>query len=88
MRKILQDVTFWLVSMMTEILEGRGCGEQGDHVFLKLDHLGKEILHSRLPGITELSKTFAHVDPVNAPIPVVPTCSAESFFAGCANSCC
>ena len=61
-------------SMMTEILEGRGCGEQGDHVFLKLDHLGKEILHSRLPGITELSKTFAHVDPVNAPIPVVPTC--------------
>jgi succinate dehydrogenase / fumarate reductase flavoprotein subunit len=61
-------------SMMTEILEGRGCGEQGDHVFLKLDHLGKEILHSRLPGITELSKTFAHVDPVSAPIPVVPTC--------------
>ncbi len=61
-------------SMMTEILEGRGCGEQGDHVFLKLDHLGKDILHSRLPGITELSKTFAHVDPVSAPIPVVPTC--------------
>ena len=61
-------------SMMTEILEGRGCGEHGDHVFLKLDHLGKEILHSRLPGITELSKTFAHVDPVEAPIPVVPTC--------------
>ncbi|MGB0254406.1 MAG: succinate dehydrogenase flavoprotein subunit [Litorivicinaceae bacterium] len=61
-------------SMMTEILEGRGCGENGDHVYLKLDHLGKDILHSRLPGITELSKTFAHVDPVNAPIPVVPTC--------------
>ena len=61
-------------SMMTEILEGRGCGEHKDHVFLKLDHLGKEILHSRLPGITELSKTFAHVDPVEAPIPVVPTC--------------
>lgn len=60
--------------MMTEILEGRGCGEHKDHVFLKLDHLGKEILHSRLPGITELSKTFAHVDPVEAPIPVVPTC--------------
>ena len=55
-------------SMMTEILEGRGCGENGDHVYLKLDHLGKDILHSRLTGITELSKTFAHVDPVNAPI--------------------
>jgi succinate dehydrogenase / fumarate reductase flavoprotein subunit len=61
-------------SMMTEILEGRGCGENGDHVYLKLDHLGKEIVHSRLPGITELSKTFAHVDPAVTPIPVVPTC--------------
>jgi len=61
-------------SMMTEILEGRGCGENGDHVYLKLDHLGKEIVHSRLPGITELSKTFAHVDPAVMPIPVVPTC--------------
>ena len=61
-------------SMMTEILEGRGCGENGDHVYLKLDHLGKEIVHTRLPGITELSKTFAHVDPAVTPIPVVPTC--------------
>jgi succinate dehydrogenase / fumarate reductase flavoprotein subunit len=61
-------------SMVLEILEGRGAGEDGDHVFLKLDHLGEEILHSRLPGITELSKTFAHVDPVKEPIPVVPTC--------------
>ena len=61
-------------SMVLEILEGRGAGENGDHVFLKLDHLGEEILHSRLPGIVELSKTFAHVDPVKEPIPVVPTC--------------
>ncbi|MCO7232656.1 MULTISPECIES: succinate dehydrogenase flavoprotein subunit [unclassified Cobetia] len=61
-------------SMVMEILEGRGCGENGDHVFLKLDHLGEEVLNKRLPGISELSKTFAHVDPVNAPIPVVPTC--------------
>ena len=61
-------------SMVLEILEGRGCGPNGDHVMLKLDHLGEEILHSRLPGITELSKTFAHVDPVKEPIPVVPTC--------------
>lgn len=61
-------------SMVLEILEGRGAGENGDHVLLKLDHLGEEILHSRLPGITELSKTFAHVDPVKEPIPVVPTC--------------
>ncbi|RDE24505.1 succinate dehydrogenase flavoprotein subunit [Motiliproteus coralliicola] len=61
-------------SMVLEILDGRGCGEDADHVFLKLDHLGEEVLHSRLPGICELSKTFAHVDPVKAPIPVVPTC--------------
>ena len=61
-------------SMILEILEGRGAGPEGDHVFLKLDHLGEEILHSRLPGITELSKSFAGVDPVKAPIPVVPTC--------------
>ncbi|MBQ0780918.1 MAG: succinate dehydrogenase flavoprotein subunit [Thalassolituus oleivorans] len=61
-------------SMVLEILEGRGCGPDGDHVMLKLDHLGEEVLHSRLPGICELSETFAHVDPVKAPIPVVPTC--------------
>ena len=61
-------------SMMMEILDGRGCGPNGDHVLLKLDHLGEEVLHSRLPGICELSKTFAHVDPVKAPVPVVPTC--------------
>ena len=61
-------------SMVLEILEGRGCGPEGDHVFLKLDHLGEEILHSRLPGICELSETFAHVDPVKQPVPVVPTC--------------
>ena len=61
-------------SMILEILEGRGSGPNGDHVKLKLDHLGEEVLESRLPGICELSRTFAHVDPVKEPIPVVPTC--------------
>ncbi len=61
-------------SMVMEILEGRGCGEDGDHVFLKLDHLGEETLNAKLPGILELSRTFAHADPVKEPIPVVPTC--------------
>jgi succinate dehydrogenase / fumarate reductase flavoprotein subunit len=61
-------------SMVLEILEGRGCGPEGDHVFLKLDHLGEEVLESRLPGVLELSRTFAHADPVKEPIPVVPTC--------------
>lgn len=61
-------------SMVLEILEGRGCGENGDHVYLKLDHLGEETLNAKLPGILELSRTFAHADPVKEPIPVVPTC--------------
>jgi succinate dehydrogenase / fumarate reductase flavoprotein subunit len=61
-------------SMILEIIEGRGCGPEGDHVYLKLDHLGEEVLESRLPGILELSRTFAHADPVKEPIPVVPTC--------------
>lgn len=61
-------------SMVLEILEGRGCGEHGDHVMLKLDHLGEDVLNAKLPGILELSRTFAHADPVKEPIPVVPTC--------------
>ena len=61
-------------SMIIEILEGRGCGPDADHVMLKLDHLGADVLNSRLPGILELSRTFAHVDPIVEPIPVVPTC--------------
>ena len=61
-------------SMILEILGGRGAGEDADHVLLKLDHLGEDTLKERLPGIMELSKTFAHVDPAREPIPVVPTC--------------
>jgi len=61
-------------SIVLEILEGRGCGPDGDHVLLKLDHLGEDTLNEKLPGILELSRTFAHADPVKEPIPVVPTC--------------
>jgi len=61
-------------SMAIEIREGRGCGPQGEYVYLKLEHLGEELINKRLPGIRELAITFAHVDPVKAPIPVVPTC--------------
>ena len=61
-------------SMVQEIMDGRGAGEDADHVLLKLDHLGEETVRKRLPGIVELAKTFAHVNPVSAPIPVVPTC--------------
>ena len=61
-------------SMVLEVLEGRGVGPEADHVLLKLDHLGEKTLNERLPGILELSRTFAHVDPVKEPIPVIPTC--------------
>ena len=61
-------------AMATEIKEGRGCGPDGDYVLLKLDHLGVDLIESKLPGIREIAKKFANVDPVSAPIPVVPTC--------------
>lgn len=61
-------------SSIQEILQGRGVGPEKDHVLLKLDHLGEKVLMERLPGIVELARTFANVDPVKAPIPVVPTC--------------
>ncbi|PXW89913.1 succinate dehydrogenase subunit A [Nitrosomonas sp. Nm84] len=60
-------------AMTTEIKDGRGCGEESDHLMLKLDHLGAEIIKTRLPGIRELAIKFAHVDPISGPIPVVPT---------------
>ena len=61
-------------AMVLEIADGRGCGPNKDHVLLKLDHLGEATLNERLPGITDLARTFAHVDPVREPIPVYPTC--------------
>ncbi len=61
-------------AMATEIKDGRGVGKDSDHVLLKLDHLGPEVIEKRLPGIREISKKFANVDPTEAPIPVVPTC--------------
>jgi succinate dehydrogenase / fumarate reductase flavoprotein subunit len=60
-------------AMTIEINEGRGCGPHGDHVMLKLDHLGDDVIRQRLPGIREIALKFAHVDPAKHPIPVVPT---------------
>ena len=62
-------------SMALEIRAGKGFDPKGiDHVKLKLDHLGADLIMSRLPGIRELSMKFAGVDPIHEPIPVVPTC--------------
>jgi len=60
-------------AIVTEVKEGRGCGPDKDHVLLKVDHLGEDIIAKRLPGIRESSKIFAGVDPVSEPIPVFPT---------------
>ena len=60
-------------AMAIEILEGRGCGEEKDFIELKLDHLGDKIISERLPSIREIAIKFAGVDPVEKPIPVVPT---------------
>lgn len=60
-------------SIVTEVREGHGCGPNKDYVLLKLDHLGPEVIKKRLPGIRELAIRFAHVDPIEKPIPVYPT---------------
>ena len=60
-------------SMSIEINEGRGVGKDQDHVHLNLSHLDKDIIESRLPGITDAARLFANVDVTKEPIPVVPT---------------
>ncbi|MGH8762625.1 MAG: succinate dehydrogenase flavoprotein subunit [Nitrosospira sp.] len=60
-------------ALTTEIKEGRGCGRDSDHLLLKLDHLGADVIKMRLPGIREIAMKFAHVDPIHEPIPVAPT---------------
>jgi succinate dehydrogenase / fumarate reductase flavoprotein subunit len=60
-------------SMTIEINEGRGCGPLRDHILLHLEHLPAELLHHRLPGISETAKIFAGVDVTREPIPVLPT---------------
>ena len=60
-------------SMTLEINAGRGVGPNKDHIFLHLEHLGADLLHERLPGISETAKVFAGVDVTKEPIPVLPT---------------
>lgn len=60
-------------AMTIEILEGRGVGLHKDHIHLHLEHLDPQVLHERLPGISETAKIFAGVDVTRDPIPVLPT---------------
>ncbi len=59
--------------MGQEILEGRGCGPNKDYIHMKLDHLGADTIHKRLPSVYEIGVNFANVDVTREPIPVVPT---------------
>ena len=61
-------------AMTIELNEGRGCGPNRDYIELHLEHLDPDLLHERLPGISETAKIFAGVDVTRQPIPVVPTC--------------
>ncbi len=61
-------------SMTIEIREGRGIGDNKDHIHLHLEHLDPETIHKRLPGISETARIFAGVDVTKEPIPVLPTC--------------
>lgn len=60
-------------SMTVEIREGRGIGDESDHIHLHLEHLGADTLNKRLPGITESARIFSGVDATKEPIPVLPT---------------
>ena len=60
-------------SMTIEIREGRGVGEDNDHIYLHLEHLGPDVINERLPGIAESARIFAGVDVTKQPIPVIPT---------------
>jgi succinate dehydrogenase / fumarate reductase flavoprotein subunit len=60
-------------SMTVEIRENRGVGAEADHIFLHLEHLGKDVLNQRLPGITETVRIFSGIDATRDPIPVLPT---------------
>jgi succinate dehydrogenase / fumarate reductase, flavoprotein subunit len=56
-----------------EVKEGRGCGPNKDHVLLKVDHLGEEVVAKRLPAIRQMALTFTGIDMAKAPVPVYPT---------------
>ncbi|GAA1883307.1 succinate dehydrogenase flavoprotein subunit [Streptantibioticus ferralitis] len=60
-------------AIYTEIREGRGCGPEGDHVYLDLTHLPPEQLDAKLPDITEFARTYLGIEPYTDPVPIQPT---------------
>ncbi|MFM1819385.1 MAG: hypothetical protein RIS61_983 [Actinomycetota bacterium] len=60
-------------AMVQEVREGRGAGPHKDYVYLDLTHLPAEQIESKLPDITEFSRTYLGVDPITERVPVFPT---------------
>ncbi|MFJ4678668.1 MULTISPECIES: succinate dehydrogenase flavoprotein subunit [unclassified Kitasatospora] len=60
-------------AIYSEIRAGRGCGPDGDHVYLDLTHLPPEQLDAKLPDITEFARTYLGIEPYTDPIPIQPT---------------
>ena len=60
-------------AMTVEMREGRGVGENKDHIHLHIEHLDAKVIGERLPGISETAKIFAGVDVTREPVPVLPT---------------
>jgi succinate dehydrogenase / fumarate reductase flavoprotein subunit len=60
-------------AMATEIHQGRGAGKNKDHLLLCLQHLPADDIKKKLPTVYENSITFAKVNPLLEPIPVVPS---------------
>lgn len=67
-------------SMTIEVREGRGVGPEKDHIYLQLSHLPPDVLHERLPGISETAAIFSGVDVTKEPIPVLPTVHYNSML--------
>ena len=69
-------------SMTIEINEGRGCGPNKDHILLHLEHLGADLFHERLPGISETAQVFAGVEVTQkSRSPCCPRCT--TIWAAC-----
>jgi len=66
-----RDVVSRAITM--EIRAGKGCGPNKDYVLLHIEHLPPEVIHERLPGISETARIFAGVDTTKEPMPVQPT---------------
>jgi succinate dehydrogenase / fumarate reductase flavoprotein subunit len=55
-----------------EVRDGRGIGG-GDYVYLDLRHLGRDVIETKLPDITDFARVYQGVEPITQPVPIQPT---------------